>query len=99
MKNPCKQCLVYPVCRERCDRLDKYRDKLIKIIRWSSMSFCTVIFCLFVLTTFLLHDYEFRVFWKAIITVPLTALLMFAGISGAVESNDISDRMLKRYPQ
>ena len=56
MKNPCKTCLVYPACREMCNKLDNHKDKLMNAIKYSGISLAIVTFGLFVLATILLND-------------------------------------------
>ena len=100
MKNPCKTCLVYPACREKCDKLDKHRDKLIKILRYSGVSFAIVTFGLFVLANALLNDHKtFSPAVTGIITIPISVVLIFTGIYTFVECYDIARRMLRRYPK
>lgn len=43
LKNPCDVCLVQPVCRIRCDNLQKYYDRL-SDIRSFSINMCGYIF-------------------------------------------------------
>ena len=100
MKNPCKECLVYPACRERCDDLDKYNDKLMNAIKYSAISLVIVTFGLFTLVAILLRDNEvFSPEMTIIITVPITTALIFTGIYSFTDRYDISNRMLKKYPK
>ena len=100
MKNPCKECLVYPACRERCDDLDKYNDKLMNVIKYSGISLTIVTFGLFTLANVLLNDNEmFSLGITIITTVPITTVLMFTGVYAFVERYDITKRMLRRYPK
>ena len=98
IKCPCKECLVYPACIERCDKLDKHKDKLINIIKYSGAYFSMVVFGLFVLTVIILCNHEVKMIYSAMITIPISLVLIFSGMYVFAESYGIANHMLKRYP-
>ena len=63
LKNPCKKCLVRPICRSICYHRRTYTETYKKIQKNMKINLFTSIFCVFSLTMLILEKTHTNLYW------------------------------------